>query len=268
MILLTLGTHRAQRNLLAVLLAVAVFLLLRRCDDGDVDNARTMYTQNTAALTDSVRTYRNRMGKLVFEKNSLLTDVSDLRALNAELYREIKSLRDNPLIITKYTVRIQRDTVYLHPAVDSSGIDVVDGRVLVPFVWKTDTTYGAGNSRHLAGKYIIDAPCVGALTRSFSITRDSMSMSFFTGVTENRQGLLEIFIRSDFPGFSASHIDGAVLDPRKSKVISSFFPPKRWSVGPYVGYGAYVSPDGRFGHGLGAGVSVQYGVWQWQAKKK
>ncbi len=57
---------KAQRNILAVALIV-VIILLRGCDgSSDIDAYKN--EQNISALQDSVRTYKNKNGDLVFEK--------------------------------------------------------------------------------------------------------------------------------------------------------------------------------------------------------
>ena len=57
-----------------------------------------------------------------------------------------------------------------------------------------------------------------------------------TGFTENKDGLLEIFVKSDYPGFKVSKLDGALIDPKKSNVLKKYFPEKRWGLGVYCGY--------------------------------
>jgi hypothetical protein len=94
-------------------------------------------------------------------------------------------------------------------------------------------------------------------------------MSFTTGLTESRNGMLEIFITSDFPGFKPTNIEGALINPRESKVIKSFFPPKRWGLGIQGGYGLYVDiHKNRVGHAFNLGVGVNYNIIQWNFNKK
>ena len=90
-------------------------------------------------------------------------------------------------------------------------------------------------------------------------------MSFTTGITESNDDEIEIFIKSDYPGFTPSDIQGAVIDPRKSEVISKYFPPKRWGISPYVGYGIYGDlQKGTFGHGINIGIGITYDIIQWE----
>jgi hypothetical protein len=259
-----LKSPKAQRN--ALLLVVAGLLLaLRMCKAPDAA-ADLTYKQNIAALQDSVRTYRDRNGALVYEKMALISDVGGLRSLNSELANEVQYLKDHPLVVTRYKTVIVHDTVWLTPSVDAGGITYRGGRKTVPFTWSLDTTYAKDNFRKMRGMYLVEADSAAYVdSKRFAITSDSLGMTFTTGITENKSGMLEIFVKSPYPGFSAYGMDGALIDPRTSEVIRKFFPPKRWGLGPYIGYGVTFGPGG-FGHGASAGIAVHYGIIQWGKK--
>jgi hypothetical protein len=82
-----------------------------------------------------------------------------------------------------------------------------------------------------------------------------MGIKFYTGIKE-RERQIEIFVRSDYPGFSVSSIEGALIDPRKSEVIRSYFPPKKWGLGPQVG--GTISREGKISPYLGIGLSYNF----------
>lgn len=264
-------TPKGQRNVLLVAL-VLVIIFLRGCGGkGASETDVVMYEQNIAALQDSIRKYETKNGDLVYEKTALLVETKDLKKYNKELADEVKGLKDNPIVITKFITRIVHDTLWLEPVVDPGNIIWnADSTVkLVPFTWKDSTQYAPNNYRKIAGKYIIEVDtALNVRTKSFAITQDELGLSFTTGITENRDGLLEIFIKSPYPGFTPTGIDGALIDPRESDVIKKFFPPKRWAIGPYVGYGVYVDPfKGSVGTGVQLGVGLSYGIFQWGKKK-
>jgi len=264
-----LRTPKGQRNLLIVALIVAI-IFLRGCGSGVSETDVTMYKQNISALKDSVRTYKTRNGDLVFEKSSLLVESGDLKKYNKDLAKELKDIKDNPIYVAKIVTKLVHDTMYLEPKVDTAGITFnADSTVKsIPFTWGDTAIYAPDNYRQLAGKYIISVETnLNVTTKNFSITNDELGFSLTTGLTENKDDLLEIFIKSPYPGFKPSKIDGALINPRESDVIKKFFPPKRWSIGPYVGYGGYVDPSkGTAGTGINAGVSISYGVFQWGKK--
>ena len=264
-----LKTVKGQRNALFIGLVVVLVIMFRSCS-GDTDIEKFKYEQNIAALRDSVRTYETKNGDLVSEKTALITDKSDLKKYNDELNKEIKHIKDNPIIIKKVSVEMVHDTIYAETIIDSNGIVFnEDSSVkVVPFRWDIDSTYSKGNFRRVGGKYIISVDTsMNVMSKDFVITHDELGLSFTTGITENEDDRVEIFIKSNYPNFNAVKIDGALFDPRESKVIKKFFPPKRWGVGVFGGYGIYIDPDNlRAGTGVTFGVGVSYDLLQWRAK--
>ena len=264
-------TPKGQRNVLLVALVLAI-IFLRGCGGKGASEADViMYEQNIAALKDSIRTYETKNGDLVYKKASLLVESKDLKKFNEDLANEVKNLKDNPIVITKFVTKIVHDTLWLEPTIDSNNITWnSDSTVrIIPFTWGDSTKYAPNNYRNIAGKYIIEVDTsLNVVTKSFAITKDELGLSFTTGITENKDGLLEIFITSPYPGFKPTGIDGALIDPRESDVIKKFFPPKRWAIGPYVGYGVYVDPaKATVGTGVQLGVGISYGIFQWGKKK-
>ena len=264
-----LKTVKGQRNALFIALVVALVIMFRSCS-GDTDIEKFKYEQNIAALRDSVRTYETKNGDLVSEKTALITDKSELKKYNDELNKEIKHIKDNPIIIKKVSVEMIHDTIYAEAIIDSNGIVFnEDSSVkVIPFKWDIDSTYSKGNFRRIGGKYIISIDTsMNVRSKDFIITHDELGLSFTTGITENEDDRVEIFIKSNYPNFKAVKIDGALFDPRESKVIKKFFPPKRWGVGVFAGYGIYIDSNNfRAGTGVTFGVGVSYDLLQWRGK--
>lgn len=262
-------TPKGQRNVLLVALILAI-IFLRGCGNGVSDVDVVKYEQNIAALQDSVRTYETKNGDLVYEKSALLVTSNELEKFNEELAAEVKELKDNPIVITKFVTKIVHDTLWLEPDIDTDNITWnADSTIkLIPFTWSDSTEYAPNNYRNIAGQYIIQVDTsLNVATQSFAITTDELGLSFTTGITENKDGLLEIFVKSPYPGFKPTEIDGALIDPSESDVIKNFFPPKRWAISPYVGYGLYVDPGkATVGTGVQLGIGISYGVFQWGKK--
>lgn len=264
-----LKTPKGQRNVLFIALVVLLVFMFRSC--GENTNLEIFkYEQNIAALKDSIRTYENKNGELVSEKTALITEKEGLKKYNDELSKEVKHLKDNPIIVKKVSVEIIHDTIYVDPEIDSSGIVYnADSSIkVVPFKWSDSTKYDKNNFRNIGGKYIVAVDTnMNVWSRDFVIINDEIGMSFTTGITENDDDRVEIFVKSDYPNFKAVKIDGALFDPRESKVIKKFFPPKRWGVGVFGGYGIYIDPSNfRAGTGITFGVGVSYDLFQWRGK--
>lgn len=265
-----LKSPKAQRNILAVAL-VAAIIFLRGCGGGSsIDEYK--YEQNISSLQDSVRTYETKNGELVNEKLALVTERNDLKKYNKDLEEDIQYLKDNPIVVTKFITKIVHDTVWLQPEIDTTNITFNQDSSLmyVPFTWGDSIKHDENNYKIIEGSYIIEVDTARNLsTKEFKIIRDEIGISFTTGITENDNDQVEIFIKSNYPNFTPTKIDGALFDPRESDVIKKFFPPKRWAIGVYGGYGFYFDPSKvTVGSGIQVGVGVQYNFIQWHGKKK
>lgn len=255
-----------QRNVL--LIAVIVLILLMRGCGSSQSEVNTL-KQNVYALNDSIRVYKGKNGVLIYEKGALISETKSLKDLNRDLAEAVKYLKDHPIVVLKPEIRIVEIPKYV-PIYIKDPVKNPDGSITRTLDWSYDSTYSKGNYRILKGdfKATVDSN-LNLTTTPMHITRDEFGISLTTGLTENKEGLLEIFVTSKYPGFSVTQLDGALIDPRESKVLKKYFPPKRWAVGVYTGYGLYFDPNKlRFGNGLQLGVGLQYNIFQWNFRKR
>lgn len=254
-----------QRNL-TIVLAIVVILLMRSCSPSKSE-INTL-KQNVFALSDSIRTYETKTGELIYEKGALISERGSLKKLNADLAEEIKYLKDNPIVVIKTKIVIKHDTIRI-PVYISNPIWNNDGSVTRDLTWKYEKDFEKGNTRKLSGeiKVTVDTS-MNLTTTPMHITDDEFSLAITTGLTENKEGLLEIFVKSDYPGFSVSSLNGALIDPKKSDVLKKYFPPKKWAMGVYGGFGPYLDPfNQKLGMGVQLGIGLQYNIIQWNFKK-
>ncbi len=247
------------------IIAILLFSLIRSCNPSITE---LMYKQNIAALTDSVRLYKTKNGDLVYEKAAFISESRKLKNLNRDLAEEIKWFKDNPIVVIKTRTKIKHDTIEV-PVYPTKPGTWSNGALTQNFNWNLNQDYGSGNYRKLEGNFDVYVDTMYKLSTSkLKINEDEIGISFTTGLTENRDGLLEIVVKSNYPGFQVSSIDGVLIDPRESDVIKKFFPPKRWALGVYGGYGAYLDPvQMRIGTGVQLGIGIQYNIIQWNFKK-
>tara|TARA_R110002020_G_scaffold163538_4_gene349579 strand:+ start:676 stop:1485 length:810 start_codon:yes stop_codon:yes gene_type:complete len=267
-ILELLKNPKTQRNLLLLSLVIIITLFKGCGKDSSIELME--YKQNVEALQDSIRTYKTNNGDLVSEKMALLTNKNKLEGLNKDLFNEVKNLRDNPIVITKVVTKIIHDTLYLKPKIDSNGIVYNSDSTIkiTPFTWSDSTKFDENNYRNIGGEYLISVDTnLNVGTKSFKVTKNEIGMSFTTGITESDDDKVEIFLKSDYPGFIPTKIDGTLFNPTESDVIKKYFPPKRWGVGFHAGYGVYVDPI-KFNSGTGFNISVgiSYNIIQWKGR--
>lgn len=159
---------------------------------------------NLAAANDTIRLSKDREGRIEANKLSfLVAKLSDLEKANADLAREVKATKGKVDQISNIGFKIIHDTVEV-PVKSEVREDVVTS------TFGFDTTYTPGNFRSLHGytKYNLKT---GLSTGS--ITKDEFGVKLVTGIKNLNAGKPEIFVRSDYPGFVVTQLDGAVLDP-------------------------------------------------------
>jgi len=209
---------------------------------------------NINALNDTIRITQNRIGENEFNKLALLTnDVKNLKALNTELYNAVKNIKGGKVnTILKETISVVHDTteIWAYTTLD-------DEKITTDF--KLDTVYSEGNSRKIEGytEYFYETESSAGY-----ITKDSLSLSFITGIKNLDKGKPEIFITSNYPGFKAMKIDGAILD---KKLFEPKNKQKLLTLGVNMGYTPITYSFGtqklsfdptRFGASIGANFNL------------
>jgi hypothetical protein len=254
-----------QRNL-TIVVALIVIILMQRCSPSKSE--MNTLQQNVFALNDSLRSYQTRNGRLIYEQGALIADKKSLKDYNEKLYAEIQYLKDHPIVVLKPEIRIVEIPKYI-PVYPGNPVYNADGTKTQDFFWKYDTIYSEGNYRNIEGSYTINVDSLLNLkTSPLHIKKDLTGVSLTTGLTENRDGKLEIFVTSKYPGFEVSRLDGALIDPAKSDILKKYFPPKRWALGFYGGFGPYIDPfNQKIGMGAQIGIGLQYNLIQWNFRK-
>jgi hypothetical protein len=196
-----------QKNwkLIIVGLLVLWFLFsLKQCSDiKELKREKEVLAHNIDALSDSIRVTKDRTGQEEYNKLSLLvTKVEELEKSNSELFKEVKETKGKVSQISKIGVQIVHDTV---PLIVKA--ELVDSVLTNTFSF--DTVYSPGNFNKLKGftKYDFKNG------KSFGeLTQHSIGVKIITGIKNLDKNKPEIFVRSDYPGFSVTELEGAVLD--------------------------------------------------------
>ena len=253
------------RLLLLAAIAVLIFLLMQKCDAvRDLTTDLKMSSNNIKALNDTITTSKNKAGQLQYEKDVLLSSQAGIRELNSRLYQEIKKTQGQVAYIAELVAGIEIPKPPASPGTGSVSGDPCDslgGTFTVE--WEAKQDFDSLNSRHLKTKTMIgvkDGKIVDNLTETI---KDEIRFNLITGLVE-KNGNFEIFVRSDFPGFKPTKIDGAFI-PREK-----LFPTQKKKnfsigVGPQLGLGlggGTTATSWRPAFYIGVGASFQYTIFR------
>lgn len=212
-------------NVIVTILAIVFALvnLFQYNNSQEMKKKLEVAEHNIAAANDEVRITKDKAGREEANKLAFLTDqVSELKKLNEDLYKEVKDIKGKVSTVIKSDVQIIEKPV---PFIVKA--ELTDSTIRSDFNY--DSTYSPGNFRKLSGytKYNLKNGSV-----SGEKTTDEIGIRFTTGIKNLDKGKPEIFLKSDYPGFQVTQLDGAVIDPGLFKKDK----PKRLTFGLHAGY--------------------------------
>lgn len=245
-----------------IILVFFIFFIFKGVEKNSTKNELTRLKQNIAYYQDSLRTATLKTGELVYERDILAATSKDLKDLSANLYNEVKKQNGQVISLTQINVSLKNEIIELRAGLDTNIYLRAWPNGEQSIAWAYDSVYSPGNERHLASetwfKFLSDTTLIDYNSIKIKITKDINKFSLITGLEEDKEtNLLKIFVRSDYPGFTVSKIDGVIIDPQKSDLIKSYFPTKKFGIGFQVGYGLGANNNGiiRLGPYLGIGIS-------------
>lgn len=206
------------------------------------DTEINILEQNQKALNDSVRTSKNKVDQLEFSKNILVGDKNDLKELNRDLFEEYKKENGKVSELSKLVIEIaNKKPIYITNNLPANSYG--DSTYGVPFT--LDTIYNKDNSRTLKGETKFRAITnakgdIDIRPLSTILTEDKFKFNVIQGLRETKNGDVEVFVRSDYPGFELKDLNSIILDPDKHPVLKKFSDkgkPKKFGIGVYAGYG-------------------------------
>lgn len=226
--------------ILLIIIIILLFLLNQKCSES---KSKDLKINNLIDYyTDSIRVYEIENKYLLFKKNALIIDNENLSKINLELNEEIKKLKANPIVIIKTNNVIKNDTIYI--PIDSIKYDSINKSYLIPFL--LDTIYSENNYRKLSGLVefnVFDFKNLNLNKSKIWLFNDEIGFSMTTGIIENKDGKLEIFLKSDYPNLNVTKLDGGIIDPNESDVIKMLIDKnqKRFGIGFNIGYGININ---------------------------
>jgi hypothetical protein len=253
---------KKQHFYIGVFIAILIAILcVQQCSLSNLKTDLAMKDNNMRALQDTIEETKNDLGQVQFEKSVLISSEAGLKELNSEIAAEVKAQSGKVAYLAKIVSGIQ--TQHDGPTNIDTGLigksgNPCDSIANYTLPWNSDKTFDANNSRKLNGvtSFTMNK---GAITNATNeVKQDEMNFDIVTGL-EKKDDHYEIFIRSNYPGFKPSKIDGAFI-PQKD-----LFPPQKkqkWSIGPTFngGLGAAFTPTGvQPALYVGVGLGINYG---------
>jgi len=246
---------------LRIILVVIVLILVGFLYTEHQKNAQSelqfkRYEENIAAMRDSIRQGHDRENKLYYEKSILIATNNDLGRFNENLSEEIKKQGGRVEQLTSMIITFvsnHKDPVPGTVVVKGDPCDSIGGDFTTS--WSTLEKYDSLNYRKLEATTVISLKNKKVVGSKTNITTDELAFNLITGV-EKKNDKYEIFVKSNYPGFKPTKIDGAIIPTADLCPTPKI---KHWSigVGPQIGIGAARGISQPVFY-IGLGFGIQY----------
>lgn len=206
------ATHK-KSILVAALIAVLFLInIVQYKSNREVKKELAVSEQNVKAATDSVRITKDKAGKDESDHLAFyVTKNSELEKINKDLADEVKNTKGKVTTIVKEHVKIVTDTIEVAA---KTTVDTINNQAVVKTDFALDTVYNPGNFRKLKGFTTYNS--ISGISNA-TINTDEIGIAIVTGIKNVDKGKPEIFVRSNYPNFVVTDIQGAVLDPNLFK---------------------------------------------------
>lgn len=213
-----------KRNIILISVFIVMGLIMA-ISISNCNRYKNLYDYTRIAYNDTVTQYLNKNKELYTANLLYITTEKDLRRQNEELYNEVKSLKDNPLVVTKIKTVYKHDTVTVESPII---IDTANGDFESNFNYSDNWTDIAGNFK---GNIFTNSGV-------FNLNKLNFNCEITSDIIE-KNGQLYFISKSDNPYMYISNTDGVMLTPEKSKALKQRFN-RPWGIMAGIGFTATV----------------------------
>jgi len=203
----------------------------------DLRVEKNILEQNLKAMNDSLRISKTKNNQIIASKNVLIAKKEkDIALLDKNLNDQIKNLKGDIYQLTSTNIRLKGKIDSLENGTDIDDIIIQpDGSFTIP--WDFSKVYDPVNNRRLTGKvdFTIDSTFTITSVNS-SLLEDEINFNITQGLRE-RNGNIEMFATSSYPGFGVTELNSVVIDPQSNPIFKKYTKKRRVGVSIYVGYG-------------------------------
>ena len=238
--------------LLAVIGVLLILYAIERGNKNDLSN-------NLIITKDSVNYLKNKNGELYAQVNTYIVTEDQLKQVNAELSNEIeKYKKQKPIIITKEVIKIVYKDTTLYSSI-SSKLDSA-GNKQFDITWSSDTTFSTSNYIKVNGmSYVKVDSTLNVLKYGSSLDSLELGAKLYLGAVEEKNGMLKLNARTDFPGLVFTDVEGYLVDPMQTKSFKKLTKKKRFGLSGFGGIGTYFDDGGiRFIPTVGVGLTYDF----------
>ncbi len=255
------------KSLFIIAFVVVMFLFLNQCKNTKkwkhkFNTEQQENKQNLIAMKNEIREYKNKNNINTFSSAIAIMSKEELKLNFPDLYNRMKDEFGEVQYVTNTVIQYV-DSSY----VSNSVIELSENHYAI------QTNYTSNDSNlyieSLSKFYAEIIPQDADKSKvDLKITNDTTEfkkiyfrIDLTTGIKKDEDGIYKIFVTPNNKHINIVKLIGADVSEYfqiNDNTISSTT--KRWTIGPYIGYGIMFAKNNAMYHGLTVGASVQYSL--------
>jgi len=249
---------------------VLILLLAGQCKrNTDLRRENRIQEQNIAAANDSIKTYKDKNGRLTSEKAVWILTEKQLKEENKELYDKVKAQDGKIISLNNVVFQLKQDTTILHDTIrylkSIIGKPVQIDKTTWSVPWELKYTWDSQNYDNFYGHTIVQVD-----TTTFVVSHKNTLMDKREGNIELTfgekvvDGKYNVYVTSKYPGLSTKSMEGVFIDPNSNKYIKDLIEKRHWFTGFSVSIG--ITPTWDFIHKqptVVIGPTLGYNIFSW-----
>lgn len=242
-----------QRLILIIGIVIFILFFLKQCDKiNNLDDKNKVLKQNEKHYKDTLEIVKNKNNELQYERAVLLTTKKKLKRDSTLLAEELLKQKGKVIYLNKIIASLKGEIVIVNDTVFivryPNGIKGIN--------WKYDKIYDDFNYLSLSGESKVKIINEDSLKPEETKINYDLGFDLITGLKEEN-GYLKIFAKSNNENIKITKLDGALIDPKKSKVLKSVMPKYKWIIGPTFSTGIMYNPlNKNMGPYVGLGIGI------------
>lgn len=257
--------------IVTVIAVVLTVIMLQTCEDNknlkaQIEAEKAKTDQNLAALTQDLKTYKDKYDNVGYVKPILQLTKEELKTYNPSLYAELEKELGKVKIIWRDSL-IYIDTGSVKNIVKKLSKDEYE--LGFDYVSKDNVLSIVGRSTFKAVIMPSEDTTKSTLDVTHGVTyfdSTKIQLGLTTGIRQDEDNIYRIFVKPSSPNVKITSLEGAdvsnLLTPKPTNESN------RFGVSAYIGLGATIDTKTRVvGMGPSAGVAVTYQIFSFGKKK-
>lgn len=252
--------------LFVIIVGLSVFAFTSRAslrhERQDREFERMQNNQNNQAIIDSITLeFNKKLSAWEYSKdNFLLTKIEDLEKYNKKLSDDIKKIKGD--VISIIDSKVEGDLGGISAANNLAVLDAKNNYYGLAFKNSYKDSTFEQNLEGMSKFYVIPDERnktwnIKPDETIFDINSTKINLTYGFRELDDRY---EVFAISKSDKLKINDLTGGIVI---NKPVPPTPKPKKWGIGPYLGYGANVSNAGEFSFGGSIGFSIHYSIFQW-----